>query len=195
MAARFGNGALLQGAAGQQVGEGDGFGDQVAGGNRPPAGMSVVGTRGLKAGRPQPFLDGPGLVLPAAHGTFGEHPVLPFIAEHRREIGVITQVQHLFQRGRRHRSRVLPPDLDLSRCPAFVIGLEIQPQIFVLVVGPEPGRHAAIVTHDLDQTHRGPARGRGSPRTCGCTCTGVGGSRSRSPMCIRTCARWTGSSR
>ncbi|MFF1967353.1 hypothetical protein ACFVW5_27730, partial [Streptomyces sp. NPDC058232] len=29
------------------------------------------------------------------------------------------------------------------------------PQIFVLVVGAEPGRHAAILTHDLDQRDRG----------------------------------------
>ncbi len=46
------------------------------------------------------------------------------------------------------------PDLNLSRCPAVVIGLGIQPQIFVLVVGPEPG-HAAIVPQDLDRWDRG----------------------------------------
>ncbi|KOG08227.1 hypothetical protein ADK34_39350 [Streptomyces viridochromogenes] len=49
---------------------------------------------------------------------------LPFITEHRRKIGVIPQVQHLLQRSRRHRSRVLPPDLNLSRRPALVIGGE-----------------------------------------------------------------------
>ncbi len=54
-----------------------------------------------------------------------------------------------------------PPSPDASPAPgpqpvALPTGLEIQPQIFVLVVGTEPGRHAAILTHDLDQRDRGP---------------------------------------
>ncbi|WP_160160443.1 hypothetical protein [Streptomyces sp. 1-11] len=61
----------------------------------------------------------------------------------------LRRFQH-YQDARRHRTRVLPPDLSLSRCAAFVIGLEVQPQIFVLVVGAEPGRHIAILAHDLD---------------------------------------------
>lgn len=77
---------------------------------------------------------------------------------------MITQVQHLFQRGRRHRTRVLPTDLNLPRCQTLTIGLEIQPQIFVLVVGAEPGRHAAILAQHLDQTDRGTPLGRSVPR-------------------------------
>jgi len=74
MAARFGDSALLQGAAGQQTGEGDGLGigDQVAGGHFPPARIGVVRSRGLKAGWPQAFLDGPGLVPPGAGDGAGD---------------------------------------------------------------------------------------------------------------------------
>ncbi|MEU0035649.1 BTAD domain-containing putative transcriptional regulator [Streptomyces sp. NPDC006333] len=38
----------------------------------------------------------------AVHRTFGKDPEMPFIAQHSGEIGMITQVQHLFQRGRYH---------------------------------------------------------------------------------------------
>ncbi|MGW2727427.1 hypothetical protein [Streptomyces sp. NPDC001494] len=52
----------------------------------------------------------------------------------------------------------LHPDLNLSRCSAFVIGLEIQPQIFVPVVGAEPGRHVAILAPTLLK-RKGPQAG------------------------------------
>ncbi|SED65115.1 hypothetical protein SAMN05216533_0188 [Streptomyces sp. Ag109_O5-10] len=45
------------------------------------------------------------LVLPAPHRTFGENTVLPFIAERRRGICMITQVQHRLDKG----SRFGPP--------------------------------------------------------------------------------------
>ncbi|MFB7788698.1 hypothetical protein ACFC0R_00020 [Streptomyces sp. NPDC056086] len=68
MTARLGDGLLLPVGAGQDLRHSDGFGigDQVACRRLPPAGMSVVGTRGFNAGRPLLFLGGPGLVPPGS---------------------------------------------------------------------------------------------------------------------------------
>ncbi|MGW6847028.1 hypothetical protein [Streptomyces sp. NPDC054958] len=66
MAARFGDGSLLQEAVGEHLGQGDGFwiGDQVAGGHPPQAVIETGRPDRIEAGGPQLFFHGPGLVPP-----------------------------------------------------------------------------------------------------------------------------------